>query len=37
CGSGSIRPLVVKRAGRGAMATVELLRGFAIPVGTVLA
>ncbi len=37
CGSGSIRPLVVKRAGRGAMTTAELLRGFAIPVGTVLA
>ncbi len=37
CGAGSIRPLVVKRAGRGAMATAELLRGFAIPVGTILA
>ena len=37
CGSGSIRPLTVKRAGRGTMATAELLRGFAIPMGTVLA
>ena len=37
CGSGSIRPLTVKRAGRGAMATAELLRGFAIPLGTMLA
>ena len=37
CGSGSLRPLTVKRAGRGVMTTAELLRGFAIPVGTVLA
>lgn len=37
CGSGAIRPLLVKRAGRSAMATPELLRGFPIPVGTVLA
>jgi methionyl-tRNA formyltransferase len=36
CASGSIRPVLVKRAGRGAMATAELLRGFAIPVGTIL-
>ena len=36
CASGSIRPTLVKRAGRGAMATAELLRGFAIPAGTVL-
>ncbi len=36
-GSGSIRPLTVKRAGRGAMATAELLRGFGIPTGTILA
>ncbi len=37
CGSGAIRPLLVKRAGRGAMPTPELLRGFAIPAGTRLA
>ncbi len=36
CASGSIRPTLVKRAGRGAMATAELLRGFTIPVGTLL-
>jgi methionyl-tRNA formyltransferase len=33
-GSGSIRPLKVQRAGRGAMSAEELLRGFAIPKGT---
>lgn len=33
CGSGAIRPLIVQRAGRGAMGTAELLRGFAIPKG----
>ncbi|WBO24588.1 methionyl-tRNA formyltransferase [Sphingomonas abietis] len=37
CGSGTIRPLLVKRAGRGAMPTPDLLRGFAIPKGTILA
>jgi methionyl-tRNA formyltransferase len=36
CGEGSIRPLKVQRAGRAAMAAGDLLRGFAIPVGTVL-
>jgi methionyl-tRNA formyltransferase len=36
CGEGSIRPLRVQRAGRGAMAPGELLRGFAIPKGTIL-
>ncbi|KTT71544.1 methionyl-tRNA formyltransferase [Sphingomonas endophytica] len=36
CGSGAIRPLRVQRAGRGVMSVAELLRGFAIPVGTVL-
>ena len=34
CGSGAIRPVRVQRAGRGAMSVAELLRGFAIPVGT---
>ncbi|MEO5773133.1 MAG: methionyl-tRNA formyltransferase [Sphingomicrobium sp.] len=36
CGKGSIRPLTVQRAGRGAMARAELLRGFPIPEGTIL-
>jgi len=37
CGEGAIRPLKVQRAGRGVMATADLLRGFAIPAGTALA
>lgn len=37
CGEGAIRPVRVQRAGRGAMSTDELLRGFAIPAGTQLA
>ena len=36
CGDGAIRPLLVQRAGRGVMAPGELLRGFAIPRGTIL-
>jgi methionyl-tRNA formyltransferase len=36
CGSDAIRPLLVQRAGRGAMTPGELLRGFAIPEGTIL-
>jgi methionyl-tRNA formyltransferase len=36
CGDGHIRPLKVQRAGRGAMTAGELLRGFAIPKGTIL-
>jgi methionyl-tRNA formyltransferase len=36
CGSGAIRPVLVQRAGRGPMTATELLRGFAIPVGTKL-
>jgi methionyl-tRNA formyltransferase len=36
CGQGYVRPLKVQRAGRGAMAPSELLRGFAIPKGTIL-
>jgi methionyl-tRNA formyltransferase len=35
-GHGYIRPLRVQRAGRGAMAPGELLRGFPIPKGTFL-
>jgi methionyl-tRNA formyltransferase len=35
-GHGYIRPLKVQRAGRGAMTPGELLRGFAIPTGTIL-
>jgi methionyl-tRNA formyltransferase len=34
CNPGAIRPKLVQRAGRGVMTTAELLRGFAIPVGT---
>ena len=34
CGTGSIVPTQVKRAGRGAMRPDELLRGFVIPVGS---
>ncbi len=37
CGAGAIRPTLVQRAGRGAMRPDELLRGWAIPAGTVLA
>ena len=36
CGSGYLRPLLVQRAGRGPMTPGELLRGFAIPAGTIL-
>ncbi|MGN6059445.1 MAG: methionyl-tRNA formyltransferase [Sphingomicrobium sp.] len=36
CGEGAIRPALVQRAGRAAMTPGELLRGFAIPVGTIL-
>ena len=34
CEEGAIRPIIVQRAGRGAMAPAELLRGFSIPAGT---
>ncbi len=37
CATGALRPLMVKRAGRGAMTTPDLLRGFPIPKGTMLA
>ena len=37
CGARSIVPTIVQRAGRPAMRTDELLRGFVIPVGTSLA
>jgi methionyl-tRNA formyltransferase len=36
CTDGAIRPTVVLRAGRGAMDTLEFLRGFPIPAGTIL-
>lgn len=36
CGSGAIRPTLVQRAGKSAMGVDELLRGFAIPKGTIL-
>jgi methionyl-tRNA formyltransferase len=34
CAAGAIRPTLVQRAGRAPMTAAELLRGFAIPVGT---
>ncbi|WP_292966297.1 methionyl-tRNA formyltransferase [Novosphingobium sp. UBA1939] len=36
CGTGALRPLIVQRAGRPAMDTAALLRGRAVPAGTVL-
>lgn len=36
CGSSYVRPVKVQRAGRGVMTADELLRGFAIPKGTIL-
>jgi methionyl-tRNA formyltransferase len=36
CGEGVFRPLRVQRAGRAAMDTAALLRGFALPLGTIL-
>jgi methionyl-tRNA formyltransferase len=36
CGEGALRPLRVQRAGRAAMDTAALLRGFVLPPGTVL-
>jgi len=36
CRDGAIRPTLVQRAGRGPMSPDELLRGFAIPRGTIL-
>ncbi len=37
CGDGVIRPTLIQRAGRAPMTVLELLRGFAIPMGTILA
>lgn len=37
CAEGALRPTLVQRAGRGTMTPAELLRGFAIPEGTLLA
>lgn len=36
CGTHAIRPVLVQRAGRGAMTPADLLRGFPIPAGTTL-
>ncbi|MGP1354188.1 MAG: methionyl-tRNA formyltransferase [Parasphingopyxis sp.] len=36
CGKGAIRPTRIQRAGKGAMDTAELLRGYPIPAGTKL-
>jgi methionyl-tRNA formyltransferase len=37
CAEGALRPTAVQRAGRGVMATAELLRGFPVPAGARLA
>lgn len=37
CGEGALRAVDVQRAGRGVMNAAELLRGFAIPAGAVIA
>jgi methionyl-tRNA formyltransferase len=36
CGNDALRPTLVQRAGKGVMSAEELLRGFAIPAGTIL-
>ncbi len=36
CASGALRPTLVQRAGKGVMSPEEMLRGFAIPEGTLL-
>ena len=36
CGNVALRPTLVQRAGKGAMGSSELLRGFPIPKGTIL-
>jgi len=36
CGEGGLRPTFVKRAGKRAMSSEEMLRGFAVPKGTQL-
>ncbi len=37
CGAGTLRPVLVQRQGRRPMPAADLLRGFALPPGTVLA
>jgi methionyl-tRNA formyltransferase len=37
CAEGAIRPTLVQRAGRAPMPAADLLRGFAVPPGTILA
>lgn len=37
CGQGTLAPTLVQRAGRGPMPPAELLRGFPLPPGTILA
>jgi methionyl-tRNA formyltransferase len=36
CGTGAIRPILIQRAGKPAMAAADLLRGKPIPLGTIL-
>lgn len=37
CADQSIRPTLIQRAGKSAMSTTDLLRGFSIPAGTLIA
>jgi methionyl-tRNA formyltransferase len=36
CGDAALRPIVLQRAGKPAMAAEDFLRGLPVPVGTVL-
>ena len=36
CGQGALRPTLLQRAGKGALSVEKLLRGFPIPMGTIL-
>jgi methionyl-tRNA formyltransferase len=36
CGMGALRPTLIQRAGKSAMTPSDLLRGFAIPLGSIL-
>ena len=36
CGEGALRPTLLQRAGRSPMPLDDFLRGFALPLGTIL-
>jgi methionyl-tRNA formyltransferase len=36
CGTGALRPTLIQRAGKSAMTAADLLRGFAMPQGSIL-